>query len=273
MNIAVLSGKGGTGKTFVSVNLASVIAESVYIDCDVEEPNGHLFFNPHSIVSKDVCVSIPRVNLEKCIGCRSCVDFCRFNAIAFIKNKPVKFKDVCHGCGGCKLVCKQGAIYEESYPVGKIKIGKHRNTTVVTGIMNTGEESGVPIIRALKKELGGRINIIDCPPGSACTVMESIEMADFCLIVAEPTVFGVHNFLMVYELVSILKKPFGVIINKDDNEENPMVKLCRERQLPVIMRIGYSADIASMNADGKIASENNNDINALFQKLASEVCM
>lgn len=271
VNIAVLSGKGGTGKTFISVNLASVIGNSTYIDCDVEEPNGHLFFKPENVISEDVYLSIPEIDYKKCDGCRKCVDFCKFNALAFIKERPVKFKNVCHACGGCKIVCSQKAIYEKEYQMGKIKKGKHKEVTVISGIMNTGEESGVPIIRSLISKLQKGVNFIDCPPGSACTVMESIENADYCILVAEPTIFGVHNFLMVYELVQLLKKPFGVIINKDDNEENPMIKLCREYKLPVIMRIGYNAEIAKNNAEGIIASESNTDIKKLFEKLYEKV--
>ncbi len=275
VNVAVLSGKGGTGKTFVSVNLACVVKNSVYIDCDVEEPNGHLFLKPQNVTTEDVCVLLPEADLEKCTGCRKCVDFCMFNALAFVKNKPYKFKEVCHGCGGCKIVCDSRAIYEKAYPVGVIQKGKHKDVTVVSGIMNTGEESGVPIIKKLMDKLGNGVNVIDCPPGSACTVKESIEKADYCIIVAEPTIFGVHNFLMVYELVTLLGKPCGVIINKDDNSDNPMVQLCEKYNIPLLMKIGYREDVAKSNAEGCIASEKYSEVkeifDGLYRKLLSEV--
>ena len=271
MNIAVLSGKGGTGKTFVSCNLASAIGKSAYIDCDVEEPNGHLFFKPEKVRSQDVCVKLPQIIADKCNQCRKCTDFCHFNALAFIKEKPMLFRGVCHSCGGCKIVCPNHAIVEKDYPIGVIHTGKHRSVTVKSGMMNMGEESGVPIIRELLKNLPCKDNVIDCPPGSACTVMESIKDADYCVIVAEPSVFGVHNFQMVYELVKILKKPFGVVINKADGQVNPMQELCEKLKLPVLEQIPFDREIAAQNAVGNIAYETNEKAKELFDRLYAKI--
>lgn len=271
MNIAVLSGKGGTGKTFVSCNLASAIGKSAYIDCDVEEPNGHLFFKPEKVRSQDVCVKLPQIIADKCNQCRKCTDFCHFNALAFIKEKPMLFRGVCHSCGGCKIVCPNYAIVEKDYPIGVIHTGKHRSVTVRSGMMNMGEESGVPIIRELLKNLPCKDNVIDCPPGSACTVMESIKDADYCVIVAEPSVFGVHNFQMVYELVKILKKPFGVVINKADGQENPMQVLCEKLKLPVLEQIPFDREIAAQNAAGNIAYETNERAKEIFDRLYAKI--
>ena len=271
MNIAVLSGKGGTGKTFVSCNLASAIGKSAYIDCDVEEPNGHLFFKPEKVRSQDVCVKLPQIIADKCNQCRKCTDFCHFNALAFIKEKPMLFRGVCHSCGGCKIVCPNYAIVEKDYPIGVIHTGKHRSVTVRSGMMNMGEESGVPIIRELLKNLPCKDNVIDCPPGSACTVMESIKDADYCVIVAEPSVFGVHNFQMVYELVKILKKPFGVVINKADGQVNPMQELCEKLKLPVLEQIPFDREIAAQNAAGNIAYETNERAKEIFDRLYSKI--
>lgn len=271
MNIAVLSGKGGTGKTFVSCNLASAIGKSAYIDCDVEEPNGHLFFKPEKVRSQDVCVKLPQIIADKCNQCRKCTDFCHFNALAFIKEKPMLFRGVCHSCGGCKIVCPNYAIVEKDYPIGVIHTGKHRSVTVKSGMMNMGEESGVPIIRELLKNLPCKDNVIDCPPGSACTVMESIKDADYCVIVAEPSVFGVHNFQMVYELVKILKKPFGVVINKADGQVNPMQELCEKLKLPVLEQIPFDREIAAQNAVGNIAYETNEKAKEIFDRLYAKI--
>ena len=271
MNIAVLSGKGGTGKTFVSCNLASAIGKSAYIDCDVEEPNGHLFFKPEKVRSQDVCVKLPQIIADKCNQCRKCTDFCHFNALAFIKEKPMLFRGVCHSCGGCKIVCPNHAIVEKDYPIGVIHIGQHRSVTVRSGMMNMGEESGVPIIRELLKNLPCKDNVIDCPPGSACTVMESIKDADYCVIVAEPSVFGVHNFQMVYELVKILKKPFGVVINKADGQENPMQELCEKLKLPVLEQIPFDREIAAQNAAGNIAYETSKRAKEIFDRLYAKI--
>lgn len=271
MNIAILSGKGGTGKTFISVNLAEAIGNCCYVDCDVEEPNGYLFLKPENVTVQSVNVRLPQITKDKCNGCRKCLDFCHFNALAIVNDKPMLFNGVCHSCGGCKIVCPNNAIEEENYTIGEIKTGKHNNITVKTGIMNPGEESGVPIIRALLKDLNHKTNIIDCPPGSACTVMESIREADFCIIVAEPTIFGTHNFKMVNKLVNLLNKPFGVVINKVSSKDNPMEELCSELNLPVLERIPFNKEIAASNADGNIVYGQNKSATSVFDRLLIKI--
>ncbi|MEG1584716.1 MAG: 4Fe-4S binding protein, partial [Anaerovorax sp.] len=192
MRIAVLSGKGGTGKTFVAVNLAWVAEKATYIDCDVEAPNGRLFFNPENTQTKPVATRLPAFDGKKCNGCRKCVDFCRFNALAFIKDTPLLFTEVCHSCGGCALVCPTHAITEVQKNIGMIEWGERDSVHVVTGIMNVGESSVIPVIKSALSQTctAEELTIIDCPPGSACSVMESIQNADYCLLVAEPTAFG-----------------------------------------------------------------------------------
>lgn len=271
MNIAVLSGKGGAGKTFVSCNLAAAMGESAYIDCDVEEPNGHLFFKPTDVTEKTVYVKIPQIIEDKCDHCRKCADFCHFNALAFINNRPMLFRNVCHCCGGCEIVCPNQAIVEKDYPIGKIQTGKHHLVTVKSGIMNLGEESGISIIRELLVDLPCKSNVIDCPPGSACTVMESIKNADFCIIVAEPTVFGFHNFKMVYELVKVMEKPCGIVINKISSSDNSIGKMYEELELPVLGRIPFDREIAAENAAGNIAYETNAMAKEIFDQLYAKV--
>lgn len=273
MKIAVLSGKGGTGKTFVSVNLSACANSATYLDCDVEEPNGHLFLQPENVVAKEVYKLLPEFDEEKCIGCKKCVEFCYFNALAYIKNKPKVFGEVCHSCGGCKIICPSGAIEEVGKPVGKVEIGKHNNVTVVSGIMNLGEASGVPVIKDVLKNVGGKdeLTIIDCPPGSACTVMESVEDADYCILVSEPTVFGAHNLAMVYELVTLLGKPCGVVINKYEDERNPIDDYCKDKGIKVLSKIPYSEKIADSNANGKIAIELDNGMKEIFSTLLRDV--
>lgn len=272
MKIAVLSGKGGTGKTFVSVNLATVAQNSVYLDCDVEEPNGKLFFNPTIISTDSISVKIPVFDFEKCTGCRKCVDFCQFNALAFVK-KPILFELICHSCGGCVLACPFGAITERDKPVGVIENGIHKDVKVHTGILKVGEISGVPIIRDLLKKQGkeNEITVIDCPPGSACTVMESIEDVDYCVLVAEPTIFGIHNFNMVRNLVELLEKPFGVVVNKYETKENQMKKLCDENGYNMLYQIPFNKTIAQNNAVGMIASENNVEIKNIFEEILDSI--
>ena len=275
MNIAVLSGKGGTGKTLLSVNMAATSKSATYIDCDVEEPNGYLFFKPEAIVEENVSVKIPEVDKELCSGCRKCVDFCKFNALAFIKKAPIVFGDICHSCGGCSLLCPENAITEKDKVIGKIEKGKSQGIDVYTGILNTGEVSGVPIIEKLLEENRAtdneKLSIIDCPPGSACIVMESIKDADFFFFFAEPTAFGVHNLEMVYELVSLFGKPFGVVLNKCLDGENPSEEFCKEKGIKILGRVPFEKELGELNSNAKIAARESERYNKLFKNILETV--
>ena len=274
MRIAVLSGKGGTGKTLVSVNLAAVAKTSTYIDCDVEEPNGHLFFKPKGMSEEEITVKIPNVNHELCNGCRKCVDFCKFNALAYIKNKLIVFDDVCHSCGGCSLVCPEKALTERKKAIGKVQKGISGDVTIYTGILNTGEASGIPIIKSLlaeKKPQENKQIFIDCTPGSACIVMESIKDADYCILVAEPTLFGVHNLNMVYELVKLFNRPFGAVLNKCLGEENPAEKFCLEKNIKILGRIPFDTNLGTLNSNAEIAVYKDEKYRELFSSLLNTV--
>lgn len=273
MRIAVLSGKGGTGKTLVSVNLASSAKTSTYIDCDVEEPNGHLFFKPQDLVLEDVCVSIPVVNQTKCNGCRKCVDFCKFNALAYISKGIIVFDEVCHSCGGCEILCPQKAISEKKNAIGKIQKGISENVKVMTGMLNTGEASAVPIIKKLINDISNNsdLTIIDCPPGSACVVMESIKDADYCILVAEPTLFGAHNLNMVYELVKLFNKPFGVVLNKCIDGQNPSEEFCKNHNILILEKIPFCSELGTMNSNGLIAVRESQKYKDLFSALLTRV--
>ncbi len=272
MRIAVLSGKGGTGKTFVSVNLAYVKGKSLYIDCDVEEPNGRLFLKPHIQKMEAVNSMIPSVDKEKCSGCRKCVEFCKFNALAYIKDKLLVFPELCHACNGCVMLCPEGALTEGSKHVGYIEHGMSQDVRVMTGILNTGEASGVPIIRQLLSTLSTEDNvIIDCPPGSACTVMESIKEADYCLLVAEPTKFGIHNLNMVYNLVKLFNKPHALIINKDMGDKDLIEKYCVDKNIRVIASIPYDAQLGLAISKGFIAAEKYTEYMELFKMILNTV--
>jgi len=270
MKIACLSGKGGAGKTLVAVNLAAVAKTATYIDCDVEEPNGRLFLKPKDVQKNIVSSLLPEFDAEKCNGCKKCVQFCRFHALMYIKEKPMVFSEVCHSCGGCMMVCPENAITEKQKPIGILEIGKHDNIRVVTGILNPGKASGVPVIREALKQADGA-TIIDCPPGSACSVMESVMDADYCVLVAEATAFGFHNFKMVYELVSLLGKKCGVVINKQEIPFEPLETFCKEENLDVIARIPYDPEIAALAADGQIVSEKNEQAHKIFAELFDKI--
>lgn len=269
VRIAILSGKGGTGKTLLSVNLAAVAQNAYYIDCDVEEPNGHLFFKPQRIQEEAIAVKIPVVDQTICNGCRKCVDFCRFNALVYIKDRLQIFDEICHSCGGCVLLCPEKALAEQDKVIGKVQKGMSGTVNVHTGVLNVGEASGVPIIKHLLEGIKGRSDLpvfIDCPPGSSCVVMESIKDADYCVLVAEPTLFGVHNLQMVYDLVKLFAKPFGVVLNKCLDGENPAEIFCSERGIKILGRIPFDKALGLLNSNADIAVRDG-QYKALFSSL------
>jgi len=272
MKVAVLSGKGGSGKTLAAVNLAAVAGKATYVDCDVEEPNGHLFFKPVVNKVQIVDVKIPQIQHSLCDGCRKCVEFCRFNALAYIGEKVMVFDEVCHACGGCALVCPQNAITETERNIGQIQDGTAGDVRVLTGILNPGEAAGVPVIRKLLKIPDeAPITFIDCPPGSACSVMESIQDADYCLLVAEPTIFGLHNVKMVHQLVTLFVKPHGMILNKCLEGENPSETYANNEQIPVLGKIPFNPHLGDLNARGKIAVYEDHEMNQLFTGILNRV--
>lgn len=273
MKIAVLSGKGGTGKTLISVNLAAAAGEAIYIDCDVEEPNGYLFFKPENVESEKVSVKIPYVDKNLCNGCRTCVDFCKFNALAYIKDTLIVFDEICHSCGGCVLLCPQKALIERDKVIGEVQKGVSENVTVITGVLNTGEASGIPIIKKLldNKNEEKEFTFIDCPPGSACIVMESVRDADYCILVAEPTLFGVHNLNLVYELVKLFHKPFGAVLNKSLEGENPAETFCIEKGIRILGDIPFDAELGTLNSNAEIAARVSDKYHKMFNDLLKTV--
>jgi len=271
VKIAVLSGKGGTGKTLLSVNLAAVAGESTYIDCDVEEPNGHLFFKPDQIRSEPITIKIPVVDQQICDGCRVCVDFCKFNALAYIGDKLLIFEEVCHSCGGCVLFCPLRALSERDKVVGEIRRGYSDQVRVASGILNIGEASGIPIVKGLLRDIPAGTTFIDCPPGSACIVMESIKDADYCIFVAEPTLFGVHNLKMVYQLVRLFGKPHGVVLNKCLPGENPAEEFCRQQGIPILGKIPFDPELGTINSEALIAAREHKGWKQVFQELLQTV--
>lgn len=266
MIVSVLSGKGGTGKTFAAVNLAYV-AGSAYMDCDVEEPNGALYFQPDIISRIDVSVMNPAVDKGLCNECRQCVEFCKFNALAMVKNGVLIFTELCHSCEGCVMVCPQKALSITSRNIGSIEYGRSGEVSVYSGIMNMGEITGVPVIKKLLKETSEENMVIDCPPGSSCAVMESIQTSDYCVLVTEPTIFGVHNLALVLEMVRLFGKKCGVIINKIDRDNNVADIFCMEQGLDVIARIPFNAHLGVINSRAQIAARGNIEYRTMFENI------
>ncbi len=271
MKIAVLSGKGGTGKTLLSVNLAAAAMEATYIDCDVEEPNGHLFLKPQYYDQQKINVPIPEVDNQLCNGCRICTDFCQYNALAYINNQLMIFDEMCHSCGGCILFCPEKALREKEKNIGEVRRGMSANVRIFSGILNTGEASGIPIIKSLLQDTPDGLTFIDCPPGSSCIVMDSIRETDYCIFVAEPSLFGVHNLNMVYELVKLFKKPHGVVLNKCLEGENPAETYCVEKGIKILGRIPFDHELGTLNSNALIAVRESAKYRSLFSALLQNI--
>lgn len=255
MKIAVLSGKGGTGKTTVSSSLA-FISKMLLIDTDIEEPNSHIFLKENVENIKSVYTRFPEVNMEKCNLCGECGEFCKFNAIIPAKKRVIVFGEACHDCGGCEIVCKNGAISWEKREIGKIFTGKtYFNSTNKYGKLNIGEMSGVKIIKEIYKNTVEKDFLIDCPPGTACTTVSAVEVADFAIIVVEPSPFGLSDMKLVVQLLRDMKIPFGVVINKFDEDENIVKKYCDNEKIEIIGTIPFDRKIAEAYSKGEIIAD------------------
>lgn len=259
MIISVLSGKGGTGKTTVATSLFSVSKEAVYVDCDVEEPNGHLFLKPSLTEKRFVTVRVPLIDKSRCNGCGRCAEVCQFNALVNLKNQVLLFPKLCHSCGACLIACEHKAVIEELRAIGFIAKGTAGGKKFYHGILNIGEPMAVPVINELIKEASvfreEKDVIIDCPPGSSCSVIAAIENTDFCVLVTEPSPFGLHDLKIAVQLVEYLKIPFGIVINKAEEGVNIIRDYCRENNWPVLTELPYDKNIALRYSTGKLIED------------------
>ena len=254
MIICIASGKGGTGKTTIAANLAAVLAEKAqYLDCDVEEPNGHLFLRPNIEHSEPVSVPVPKVDLEKCDFCGKCAEFCQFNAIAVLGKNVLTFPELCHSCGGGKLICPKEAISEIPKEIGKLEKGMAREVEFIHGHLRIGEAMAVPLIERVKKEIKPhKIAIIDAPPGTSCPVIAALKGADVALLVTEPTPFGLFDLKLAVGVVRILKIPLAIVVNRADLGDKKVFDYCAKEDIPILMTIPFSKDIAQTYAKGEL---------------------
>lgn len=256
MNIVILSGKGGTGKTTISTNLA-LLMKANYIDCDVEEPNGFIFLKPEEIEVENVQIEVPEINSEKCTLCGACVEACQFNALAKGKDQIILFDKLCHSCGACGLACPTGAIKYKKRTTGVIEKGKKNDMILKRGILNIGEPMAVPILKELLSNAPEKgINILDSPPGTSCNVVNTLHYADRAILVTEPTAFGLHDLKMAVELVKTFKIPFGLIINKYDEKNQYLNKYIEDENINLLGNIPYKREIAESYSKGETLLDN-----------------
>ena len=291
MIVTVASGKGGTGKTTVAVSLALAVATDtilpgqapaadpsvVLLDCDVEEPNAHLFLRPSLDLRREVGVLTPVVDETRCTGCRRCAEVCAYHALAVIEGKVLVFAELCHGCGSCSWNCPEEAIREELRPTGLVEVGRAGALGFAQGILNVGEAMAVPVIRQVKKQgaavVPGGLVVIDAPPGTSCPVVESLRGADYALLVTEPTPFGLHDLRMAVDVARCeLGLPVGVVVNRTGVGDEGVDQYCRAERIPVLMRIPLDRRIAEACSDGLPLLEALPEYRQPFRDLYRQIC-
>lgn len=258
MIISVASGKGGTGKTTVAVNLALSLKNVQLLDCDVEEPNAHLFLKPKIHIKKVAIIPIPQVDESLCDYCGKCREVCAYNAIVVFPGGENRkgsgvliFPHLCHGCGGCTLLCPQNAIHEVDKEIGVIETGMCGDMHFVHGTLNIGEIMSPPLIKQVKECINpAKTVIIDAPPGTSCPVITSVKGSDFCLLVTEPTPFGLHDLVLAVEVLEKMEIHFGVVINRSDIGDGGVEKFCESKHIPILMRIPFDKEIAFLYSNG-----------------------
>ena len=257
MIISIASGKGGTGKTTIAVNLALSLNNVQFIDCDVEEPNAHIFLKPEIKGRSSAFIPIPEVDEAKCNACGKCREVCAYHAIAVIpsgegcKGSVLIFPHLCHGCGACSLLCPQKAIKEVNKEIGVIEIGMSQDIQFVHGTLNVGEIMSPPLIRQVKEHINPtRTVIIDAPPGTSCPVIAAVRQSDYCVLVTEPTPFGLNDLVLAVEVLRKLKIPFGVVINRSDIGDDKVDQYCQDNKIPILLRIPFDREIALLYSRG-----------------------
>ena len=276
MKIAVASGKGGTGKTTVATNLAYVGSRNgrsvVYVDCDVEEPNGHIFLKPDLDGATPVGTLVPKVDDSKCIYCGDCGDICQYSAIVSVGQAVLVFGELCRGCGGCSLVCPSGAISEVLYETGKVQVGSAGPVAFVHGLLNVGQAMSPPVIKAVKAAApAADVAIIDSPPGTSCPVIESVRGCDFLLLVTEPTPFGLNDLELAVAMAHEMELTFGVIINRADLGDRETHLYCGRNGIEILTEIPDDRRIAEAYSRGELVCEVLPGYGQMFETLLGRI--
>ncbi len=281
MRLAIASGKGGTGKTFVATNLAwtldSLGCEVTYVDADVEEPNGHFFLQPRRREEVRYKVQVPALRDGTCSGCGACQEACAFNAIISLKDRVMVFPELCHSCGACLLVCQERALIEVPREVGTITRAWSGDIRFFSGLLDIGEVrapaliEGVMTMLSADPEGAGRLALLDSPPGTSCSAMSVVRQADLVLLVTEPTIFGLHDLELAVAMCHALDKPVVAVINRADLG-GPETRAWLDQQgISVILEIPFSREIAMAYVDGEIATQRSPELRADFERLAQAI--
>lgn len=278
MNVAIASGKGGTGKTTVSASLAAVWKRPlVAVDLDVEEPNLHLFLRPEIQGVQTAFMEVPVADESKCNACRACADFCQFKAISVLGDLLMVFPEMCHGCGGCLALCPEGALTPGRRELGDVLWGAAGSIGFLMGRLRVGEAMSPPLMRQVKDRLGSMLQrsqadgIIDAPPGVSCPAVHAVMDADVIVLVTEPTPFGLFDLGLACEAFLPLGKPMGIVINRAGLGDGAVVDFCRSKRLPVWAEIPFSRDIATAYADSRIVARVSPDLESVFVALADHI--
>lgn len=271
--IAVASGKGGTGKTTVSLNLASMFGVPVQLaDCDVEEPNLNLFLRCEQLASTPVTMLIPEVDANRCTGCGACSELCQFRGIVSLGTRALVFPELCHGCGGCIRVCPSGAISENPHQIGTISVGQSRAIRLVEGRLEVGVSSVPPVIRAVHQQLRDDMPaILDAPPGTSCPVTATLLGADYVLLVTDPTPFGLHDLKLAVATARALNLPCGVVINRAGEDQVGLYQYCQAEALPVLLSLPDDRQIAEITSRGDLVAHVLPEYGLMFAELANKL--
>jgi len=275
MILSIASGKGGTGKTTVAVNLALALSDFhsiTFLDCDVEEPNAHFFLHPELIHSSNVSVPVPEIDEKKCNYCGRCAEICEYNALAMLKDTVLVFEELCHGCGGCSLLCPEQAVQEKARPIGVLESGPAGKINFIQGRLNIGEAMSPPLIRELKKHIkSSELVIIDAPPGTSCPVIETVKGSDYSLLVTEPTPFGLNDLKLAVKTLKQMEIPHGVVLNRSGLGDEKVKEYCRINNIPILLEIPFDRKIAEAYSQGKSIIATMPEYKAKFIELFTKI--